>query len=107
MDCLHIKIRSEIKEKLKHIAKIRGITLSELIRQALFTCYQSDLLELSDRQKQALEAYRGGFISLGKLSDLIGCSPFEMQQWLYEHKIPLNNVFSQDDVDNAQFSRSI
>lgn len=102
MDTLHIKIGSEINEELKHLAKIRGVTVSELIRQALLICYQVDLLGLSDRQKQALEAYRGGFISLGKLSELMGRSPIEMRQWLYEHKIPQSNVFSEDDVQNAR-----
>lgn len=102
MNTLHVKIAGEINEELKRLAKIRGMTVSELIRQALFICYQPDLGGLSDRQRQALEAYRGGFISLGKLSELMGRSPVEMQQWLYEHKIPQNTAFSEDDVQHAK-----
>lgn len=102
MDMLHIKISSEINKELKHLSKVRGITVSELIRQALLSCYQLDLLGLSERQKQAIEAYKGGFISLGKLSELMGLSPIEMRHWLYEHKISQNVTFSEDDVQNAR-----
>ncbi len=102
MDTLHIKVTHNIHQELKHLSKVRGMTVSELIRQALFTCYQFELLGLSDRQKQSLEAYRGGFISLGKLSELMGQTPIEMRQWLKEHQIVQNNIFSEDDITNAR-----
>lgn len=102
MDTLHIKVAHGLSEELKQLSKIRGLTVSELIRQAIFVCYQLDLLGLSDRQKQAMEAYRGGFISLGKLSELMGRPAMEMRQWLKEHNIPLNTAFSEDDVENAR-----
>lgn len=102
MDTLHIKVGHEINMELKRLGKARGTTVSELIRQALLICYQPELLGLSDRQKQALEAYRGGFISLGKLSELMGRSPIEMQKWLKEHEIPQNTAYSEDDVKNAR-----
>lgn len=102
MDTLHIKVGENILSELKKLGKLRKMTVSELIRQALFVCYQFDLLGLSDRQKQALEAYRGGFISLGKLSELMGRSPVEMRFWLLEHDIPQNNVLDEDDADNAR-----
>lgn len=101
MDTLHIKIDHAFNIELKRLAKNRSSTVSELIRQALVACYQIDLLGLPDNQKQALEAYRGGFISLGKLSELMGLSPLKMREWLNEHQIPQNNSFSQDDVRNA------
>lgn len=59
-------------------------------------------MSLSDRQKQALESYQGGFISLGKLSELMGQSPIEMKQWLQEHQIVQNDTFSEDDISNAR-----
>lgn len=102
MDTIHIKIAHEINEGLKKLGKNRGMSVSELIRQALFVCYQLDLLGISDRQKQALEAYRGGFISLGKLSELMGRSAIEMRNWLNEHSIAQNNAYTEDDVKNAQ-----
>jgi hypothetical protein len=102
MDTLHIKVGHNIHEELKRLGKARGMTVSELIRQALYISYQLDFLGLPDRQKQALEAYRGGFISLGKLSELMGCSPLEMRKWLTEHHIAQNNTFSEDDTQNAR-----
>jgi hypothetical protein len=102
MDTLHIKVAPGMSEELKQLSKIRGMTVSELIRQAILVCYQLDLLGLSDRQKQALEAYRGGFISLGKLSELMGRPAVEMRQWLQEHNIFLNTAFTEDDVENAR-----
>jgi len=102
MDTLHIKIGHEINEELKHLAKSRGVTVSELIRQALMVCYQLDMLGLSNRQKQTLEAYRGGFISLGKLSEVMGKSSIETRQWLNEHRIAQNNSYSEDDVRYAR-----
>ena len=101
MDTVHIKINHEINEGLKQLGKARGMSVSELIRQALFTCYQLDMLGITNRQKQALEAYRGGFISLGKLSEMMGCSPIEMRNWLNEREIKQNNSFSDNDVANA------
>lgn len=101
MDTLHIKVTHEFNAVLKQLGKSRGVTVSELIRQALATCYQVDMLGLPERQKQALEAYRGGFISLGKLSELMGRSSLEMRKWLNDHCISQNNAYSEDDVKNA------
>lgn len=102
MDTLHIKVGHNVHEELKRLGKARGMTVSELIRQALTVCYQLEFLGLSDRQKQSIEAYKGGFISLGKLSELMGRSPVEMRQWLMEHHIAQNNTFSEDDTLNAR-----
>lgn len=101
MDTLHIKIDHNINKELKRLAKNRGSTVSELIRQALTVCYQIDLLGLSEKQRQALEAYKGGYISLGKLGELMGQSPLEMREWLTAHCIPQNNSYGEDDVKNA------
>jgi hypothetical protein len=102
MDTLHIKVPHEYNQVLKELGKSKGMTVSDLIRQALATCYQLDMIGLTDRQKQALEAYRGGFISIGKLSELMGRSAVDMRKWLSEHAIAQNNAFSEDDVRNAQ-----
>ena len=102
MDTLHVKVAHGMTQELKQLSKIRGTTVSELIRQALVVCYQLDMLGLSDRQKQSLEAYRGGFISLGKLSELMGRSAVEMRQWLKEHQIAQNNTFTEDDTEHAR-----
>ena len=101
MDTLHIKIDHSINMELKRLAKVRSSTVSELIRQALAICYQVELLGLSDKQRQALEAYRGGFISLGKLSELMGRPVLEMREWLNEHHIPQNSCYSESDSKYA------
>jgi hypothetical protein len=101
MDTLHIKVEHTFNLELKRLAKARNSTVSDLIRQALVSCYQIDIIGLPEKQRQALEAYRGGFISLGKLSELMGRTLLEMRDWLNEHNIPQNNSFSPDDVKNA------
>lgn len=101
MDMLHVKIAPEINQVLKQLGKVRGVTVSELIRQALMSCYQLDMMGLSERQKQAIEAYKGGFISLGKLSELMGRSAIEVRKWLVEHAISQNSAYSEDDVQHA------
>lgn len=102
MDTLHIKVAHEFNEVLKQLGRARGVSVSELIRQALMTCYQLDMMGLSDRQKQAVEAYRGGFISLGKLSELMGRSVIEVRKWLLEHSISQNTTYTEDDEKNAR-----
>ena len=76
MDTLHVKIDHGINNELKKLAKARSSTVSELIRQALVSCYQVDLLGLPDKQRQALEKYqlqygqsRRKFQSISKLSN--------------------------------------
>lgn len=101
MDTLHIKLDHSFNLELKRLAKHRSLTVSDLIRQALVSCYQLEFLGLPDKQKQALEAYRGGFISIGKLSESMGLTILELREWFNEHHIPQNSAYTQDDVTNA------
>jgi len=101
MDTLHVKVDHAINMELKRLAKVRSSTVSDLVRQALIVCYQVELLGLTDKQRQALEAYRGGYISLGKLSELMGKSALEMREWLNDHNIPQNCSYSNDDAKYA------
>ncbi len=73
----------------------------ELVRQAVLSCCQLDLLSLRNHQKRALEAYRGSYISLGKLAEEMGMNIFAMRQWLFEHDISQNTIFIEDDLSNA------
>ena len=102
MDTLHIKIGEKTNEELKQLAKSRGMTVAELVRQAIAICYQIEMMGMSDTQKQAIEAYKGGFISLGKLSELMGTNPIDMRKWLNEHNISQFTKFSEDDAANAE-----
>jgi predicted transcriptional regulator len=98
---LHIKIDPQLARGLKRIAEGRGETVAELVRQAITACYQVDLLGLTQVQKSAVVAYKGGFISLGKLASAMGTTPFEMRRWLRERGIPENTVYEPDDTGNA------
>ena len=73
--------------------------MGELIRQAVLSCYQLDLLNLN--QRRALEAFQGGYISLGKLAEEMGMNIWNTRKWLEEHDIPQTNSFLEDDVKNA------
>lgn len=98
---LHIKISSDIANGLRHLSEQRHLSVSELVRLALNSCYQIETLSLKESEKQALEAYRGGYISLGKLAQIMGFHPLKLRQWLLEHNIPQNNSYNNHDIDFA------
>ncbi len=98
---LHVKIKPEIAEGLKELSKKRATSVGELVRQAVISCYQLELLDLGEKQRRAVEAYQGAYISLGKLAEEMGMSVLTARQWLNERDIPQNNSFNEDDVKNA------
>ena len=98
---LHIKIEHQIADSLKNLAKKRKQPVGELVRRAIVSCYQVDLLGLTDHQRQAIEAYRGGYISIGKLSEIMGKSVIALREWLNEHGLDQNVCFGEDDVRHA------
>jgi hypothetical protein len=98
---LHIKIRPEIANGLKMLSKKQDISVGELVRRAILSSYQLNLLNLSVKQKRAIEAFQGGYISIGKLSEEIGMNIWESKKWLQDHEILQNNSFLEDDVKNA------
>ena len=56
---IHIKIKPELANGLKELSKKRDTSVGELVRQAVLSCYQLELLNLSEKQRQAVEAYKG------------------------------------------------
>ena len=99
---LHIKVKPEIAQGLKDLSQKRQVSVGELVRQAVIASYQLDLGQaLNVTQRQALEAYKGGYISLAKLASDMGKNIFDMRIWLNEHDIPQNNSFHENDVSNA------
>ncbi len=98
---IHIKVKPEIAKGLKELSKKREVSVGELVRQALFSCYQIDMLSLGKKQRCALEAFQGGYISLGKLAEEMGMNIWEIRKWLHEHNISPNYSFLEDDVKNA------
>lgn len=98
---LHIKVKPEIAKGLKLLSKKRETSVGELIRQAVFSCYQLELLGLNQIQKQAIAAFQGGYISLGKLAEEMGMNVLDVRIWLEEHNIIQNNSFQESDIENA------
>lgn len=98
---LHVKLDSETDNRLKKLAYDRGKSKGQLVREAISACYQTSLDELPLRQSQALSAYQGGYISLGKLARVMGMHALETRHWLEEHGIAQRNVFRDEDVANA------
>ena len=89
---LHVKLDTALANGLKELATQRGVSVATLVRQALVATYQPQILDLSQRQRQAVEAYQGGFISLGRLAEALGLHLLEARAWLAEHQIPQNTA---------------
>lgn len=98
---LHIKIEPAVARSLKQVAGHRHVTVGELVRQAVQTCYQTEWLGLTAAQRQALEAYRGGYVSLGKLAETMGLTPLKAREWLNERGIVQNTACAKEDLAHA------
>jgi predicted HTH domain antitoxin len=98
---LHIKVKPELAKGLKDLARKRETSVGELIRQAVISCYQIEIANLNEKQRRAVEAFQGGYISLGKLAEEMGMNIWNTRRWLAEHDIPQNNSFLENDVKNA------
>lgn len=69
---LHIKLDKETDTYLKQLAQARGTSKAQWVRDAITTCYPTDIDRLPVAQQQALSAYQGGFISLSRLGKAMG-----------------------------------
>lgn len=98
---LHIKLNPEKDKYLTELARKRHTSKGELIREAITACYQTSLEDLPLQQRQALAAYQGGFISIGRLAKVMGMQVLELRKWLQEHGIAQNTGFTEQDVENA------
>ena len=98
---IHVKMDSKLAKALKDLSRKRETSVGELVRQAIFSCYQLNLMDLSENQRRAVEAFRGGYISLGKLSEEMGMSVWKTRKWLEEHNISQSSSYHQDDAVNA------
>ncbi len=54
-------------------------------------------LSRATKEALAIESYRTGKLSLGLLSEMLGMSTIEADQWLARHHVPLN--YSPEDLD--------
>ncbi|MHB8836619.1 MAG: UPF0175 family protein [Candidatus Methylomirabilia bacterium] len=92
----NILLSDEQHRRLKIRSRRQGRTLGELVRQAVDASYgKHDALEV--RRRIALDSYQAGFISLGKLSEVLGLDPVSTRLYLREAIIPLQSS-SIDDV---------
>jgi len=98
---LHVKLDSATDGQLKKLAYERGKSKGQLVREAIAACYQTAMDELPLRQRRAIAAYQGGYISLGKLARDMGMHVLELRGWLKEHGIALNTALSETDADRA------
>lgn len=99
----NIMLSDDQHKKLKCYAKREGRTLGGLVRDALDVVYKKrDRLE--QRRKVAVSAYNEGFISLGKLAEVLGLDPVSTRNYLKEHGIPNQSQGMEDlaqDSENA------
>ncbi|SRR6266702_3049032 len=70
---------------LKQMAASMHRTLGELVRDAINSTFTTDTVER--RHQVALDAYREGFISLGKLAQSLGVDPLTARGYLKERGI--------------------
>lgn len=98
---LHVKIEPAVAGQLKRISHRHGVTMGELVRRAISSCYQTEMIELAENARRAVEAYRGGYISLGKLAEEMGLPVLEARTWLADHGIEANSEFAAADIRNA------
>ena len=99
----NIMLADEQHKKLKSYAKKEGKTLGWLVREAVDAAYKKES-SLERRKSIAIDAYEEGFISLGKLSEILGIDPVSTRLYLKEHKIPVKVQESyeiEQDAANA------
>ena len=99
----NIMLSDDQHKKLKRYAKREGRTLGGLVRDALDVVYKKkDRLE--QRRQVAISAYSEGFISLGKLAEVLGLDPVSTRNYLKNHGIPIQSQDLQrliQDSENA------
>lgn len=86
----NIMLSDDQHKKLKRYARREGRTLGGLVRDALDVVYKKkDALE--QRRQVAISAYNEGFISLGKLAEVLGLDPVSARNYLTEQGIPIQS----------------
>lgn len=97
----NIMLGEEQHKKLKAYARKEGRTLGELVREALDASYKKkDPLE--KRKQVALSAYKEGFISLGKLAEVLGVDPVSARIYLRELGIPLSGPDREEIAQDSK-----
>ncbi|MFC2168298.1 UPF0175 family protein [Acidobacteriota bacterium] len=99
----NIILEDEQHEKLKLYAKKQGRTLGGLVRDAIDVVYKKKE-PLEERRQVALKAYQEGFISLGKLAEVLGLDPVSTRNYLKQKGMSIPSQEYRElehDVKNA------
>ncbi len=95
---LHLKLDRAMAENLKRIAQAWRKSCGQLVREAIAACYPTETTNLPKKQEQALVAYRGGFISIGKLARVMGMHVLELRDWFNgDYRYPQSLLSVVDD----------
>ncbi len=97
----NIMLSEDQHKRLKIYAKKDGKTLGNLVREALDAAYKKKD-PLDQRKQVALSAYREGFISLGKLSEVLGIDPISTRIYLKERGIPVHAPDLKEIAQDAE-----
>lgn len=98
---LHVKINGEANARLRQIAYACHKSKGQLVREAIAACYQTSTEDLPLQQRQALYAYQGGYISIGKLARVMGMHVLDLRVWLRERAIEQRNAYGSGDAAHA------
>ena len=98
---LHVKLDRVTDGQLKKRAYQRGKSKGQLVREAITACYQTAADDLSVHQRNALAAYQGGYISMGKLARDMGMNVLALRQWMKERGFEQICAVEDMDVANA------
>ncbi|MEX2607864.1 MAG: ribbon-helix-helix protein, CopG family [Kiritimatiellia bacterium] len=99
---LHVKLDPEEDRQLASRAREAGKSKGQLVREAIQSCYQTNVGALPSHQREALTAYQAGYISLGKLSEVMGLAIPEVRDWLGKRGQLQPAAFSMDDARHAE-----
>ena len=98
---LHIKLDGEVDEQLRQLAASRRTSKGQLVREAIAACYRLSLSDLPLGHRQAITAYQGGFISIGRLARVLGMDVLDLRQWLNVRGVPQTNAYRDEDAVHA------
>ncbi len=98
---LHVKVEPDLAAHLRELARKKGTSVGSLVRRAIVVTYQPEMLDLSPPRRQAVEAYCGGFISIGRLAEAMGMHVLRLRSWLRDHDIQETTRFGIADLENA------
>lgn len=99
----NIMLTDEQHKVLKAYTKKEGRTLGDIVRKALDATYRRKN-NIEHRRQIAIESYKEGFISIGKLSEIFGIDMISLRLYLKEHSMPIKTQEKEviiQDVVNA------